>query len=64
MLFSIYEFSQNRRSEGRSFLTGVTEITFTRLPWKHSESKERLGKVCVELRRRVHRLQFSQVTFC
>jgi hypothetical protein len=32
MLLSILEFGENRRREGRTFLMGVNEITWTRVP--------------------------------
>jgi hypothetical protein len=32
MLLSICKFSDNQRREGRIFLMGTNEITFTRLP--------------------------------
>jgi hypothetical protein len=33
MLFSVEDFRENWRSEGRTFLAGVNEIVFLVIPW-------------------------------
>jgi hypothetical protein len=48
VLLEICEFHGNRHREGRTFLTGVSDITFEyqKTMW-YTERKERLGNVCV-----------------
>jgi hypothetical protein len=49
MLFSIYEFNENRLRQIRTFLMAVNQIRFRRVPWNRMtlDSKEYLGKFCV-----------------
>jgi hypothetical protein len=47
MFLSIWELRENRLREGRTFVTGVSENTFTRTAYRliawHFESKARVG---------------------
>jgi hypothetical protein len=55
---SVHGFCKNRRTEGRTFIVGVNEITFThvRETLRHFENKACRGEVCA-LRKGVHHLQ-------
>jgi hypothetical protein len=61
MLLSMWEFRENRLRKVRTFVVDVNEITYHLLVYHetvwHSDSKERLGEVCVP-RHGADRLQF------
>ena len=60
MFLNIWELRENRLREGRTFVAGVSEITFTRTVYRETawyfDSKERLAEVSA------HRLQEVSVS--
>lgn len=49
MLLSIFAFCENRRRKRRTFLLGVSEITFTCIPWKREKNALVITFYCVEI---------------